>query len=74
MTAKFDIGSRVTVAPMEDEDALNGVIAKVWPEDDDGVFYMVELDEPLPGMIDEGCVAPYYLDAAEWELSTLDTG
>ncbi len=75
LTAKFKIGDRVTVEPMDEEEAqqlgtMNGIITKVDTDDygDGEVAYVVRLDHPLANYParDEPAV-----DAVEWELTAI---
>ena len=76
MNPKFKIGARVTVAPMDEDEVMDGpmdgVVCKVDTEDfgDGEVYYVVELDE-CPDRLSH-LEPPFTVDAAEWERTTLD--
>ena len=71
----YEIGNRVSIDPMDEEEAapgaMDGVIIEI-NNDIDGTFYLVELDNPLPSMLDiPNFIPPATVDAAEWELTAL---
>ncbi len=76
MNTKFKIGTRVAVEPMDDEEATEGAMDGAIIEinvDLDGTFYLVQLDNPLPSMLDiPNFTPPATVDAHESELTTLD--
>lgn len=73
LTAKFKIGARVTVAPMDEEEVeadMNGVVTKIDTDDygDGEVAYVVLLDNPLPG---HPLGIEPTIDTVEWELTPI---